>query len=100
MGRGRVRGIRPDPAGRGRPAAQLQPAQLPHGADGTGQVTPLPRHFLGRLLAVAVAAGLVIALSSCSVVTSPLSAPGSYHVTAYFARAVSFYPGSRVQVMG
>ncbi|MBE1536679.1 MCE family protein [Actinomadura algeriensis] len=47
-----------------------------------------------------VTAALVLALSSCNVLTGPFSSSGSYHVTAYFVRAVSFYPGSQVQVMG
>ncbi|MGI8336283.1 MCE family protein [Actinomadura scrupuli] len=51
-------------------------------------------------LAAAAAAVLATALTSCSALKTPLSAPPSYHVTAYFAKAVSFYPGSRVQVMG
>ena len=54
----------------------------------------------GRFRAAAVGVVLACAVSSCSVVNSPLSAPASYHVTAYFTKAVSFYPGSRVQVMG
>ncbi|MGI8336842.1 MlaD family protein [Actinomadura scrupuli] len=59
-------------------------------------MTLLPR----PLLAAAVAVVLAFALTSCSVLGGSLSAPASYRVTAYFAKAVSFYPGSRVQVMG
>ncbi|MDX6741479.1 MCE family protein [Actinocorallia sp. A-T 12471] len=48
------------------------------------------------VLATAVTAALAAALTACSVL------PGGqgYRVTAYFTKAVSFYPGSRVQVMG
>lgn len=53
---------------------------------------PLPRH----LPAAAVTAAVALTLSSCSV----LPRTASYRVTAYFTKAVSFYPGSRVQVMG
>ncbi|MEU9017802.1 MlaD family protein [Actinomadura sp. NPDC048394] len=53
-----------------------------------------------RPLAAAMAAVLGAALSACSVLPGALSSTPSYHVTAYFTRAVSFYPGSRVQVMG
>ncbi|MWA02522.1 MCE family protein [Actinomadura sp. LD22] len=53
-----------------------------------------------RFLAAAAAAVLGAALSGCSVLAGPLSTGPSYKVTAYFTRAVSFYPGSRVQVMG
>ncbi|WP_176611267.1 MCE family protein [Actinomadura sp. WMMB 499] len=42
----------------------------------------------------------MLALSSCSVLPGPFAGSGSYRVTAYFVRAVSFYPGSQVQVMG
>ncbi|TDD91766.1 MCE family protein [Actinomadura darangshiensis] len=53
-----------------------------------------------RPLAAAMAVVLGAALSACSVLTNPLSSRTPYRVTAYFTRAVSFYPGSRVQVMG
>lgn len=53
-----------------------------------------------RPAAAVAAAALVLLLSSCSVLTGPLSSSGGYRITAYFVRAVSFYPGSRVQVMG
>ncbi|MBW8486353.1 MCE family protein [Actinomadura parmotrematis] len=49
-----------------------------------------------RTAAALAAAALVLALGGCSV----LGGPSSYRVTAYFTRAVSFYPGSPVQVMG
>ncbi|GAA2118810.1 MCE family protein [Actinomadura napierensis] len=52
-----------------------------------------------RAAAAAMAVALVLALGACSVLPG-LSSPSSYHVTAYFTRAVSFYPGSQVQVMG
>jgi phospholipid/cholesterol/gamma-HCH transport system substrate-binding protein len=53
-----------------------------------------------RPRAAAMAVVLGAAISGCSVLANPLSSGSSYHVTAYFTRAVSFYPGSRVQVMG
>ncbi|MBO2447683.1 MCE family protein [Actinomadura barringtoniae] len=59
-----------------------------------------PRRSRLRLLAAGVTGLLVLALGGCSVVPGPLSASPRYRITAYFARAVSFYPGSRVQVMG
>jgi len=51
--------------------------------------------MMRRSRAIAGVAVLTATLGSCA-----LSGPSSYHVTAYFAKAVSFYPGSRVQVMG
>ncbi|GAA3204191.1 MCE family protein [Actinocorallia longicatena] len=58
-------------------------------------MTPTPR----GLSAVAAAAAAVLTLSSCSVLPG-MSGGSTYKVTAFFTKAVSFYPGSRVQVMG
>ncbi|MCW2887294.1 MAG: phospholipid/cholesterol/gamma-HCH transport system substrate-binding protein [Streptosporangiaceae bacterium] len=57
-----------------------------------------------RVRATAALLGVLLAwaLSACSLVPENLqvSVAGKYHITAYFARAVSFYAGSQVQVMG
>ncbi|MFB4297595.1 MCE family protein [Actinomadura sp. NTSP31] len=58
------------------------------------------RRPLRRPAAALAAVLLGVALSACSVLGGPLSSGSSYRVTAYFTRAVSFYPGSQVQVMG
>ncbi|MFD0689515.1 MCE family protein [Actinomadura fibrosa] len=55
---------------------------------------------LRPLAAAATAAVLAVALGSCSVLGGPFAGTSGYRVTAYFTKAVSFYPGSRVQVMG
>ncbi|RSN69243.1 MCE family protein [Actinomadura sp. WAC 06369] len=52
-----------------------------------------------RSPAAALAAALVLVLGGCGVPIGPFAAE-TYRVTAFFVRAVSFYPGSQVQVMG